>query len=41
MKADMKIYYFCCDTFDDPDYKGEYVVSSFGEFIASLYEYEE
>lgn len=41
MKTNMKVYYYDCDTFDDPNYTGEYVADSFSEFICSLYEYNE
>ena len=41
MKNNMKIYYYNCDGYDNPNYVGEYVAASFGEFIASLYEYNE
>ena len=41
MKTNMKVYFYDCGAIDDQDYYGEYVADSFGEFISSLYEYNE
>lgn len=41
LNTNMKVYYYDCDNFDNQNYIGEYVADSFGEFICSLYEYNE